>query len=239
MLVLARLIFLVRDREQATVREQTLREASARFAVAPDREAAYGAAMEAVERLASGATALQVVARGRGPRGPADPPRRRVPGLRSGRVRPPTRTSTPSVAAALGQRGRRRPRRPTGGAGRRRPARPLLVIPLASQRAVRTALLVSTDNPLPAITRRAIVTLSTTLSLALEAAELSENLHRARSERRFRTLVENSSDLVLVVDDERRITFVSAGQPATPRPGRGRADAHATRSRSSTTRTAR
>ena len=209
MLVLARLIFLVRDREQATVREQTLREASARFAVAPDREAAYGAAMEAVERLASGATALRVVLVAEGPE---DLQILHVAGYRASEAVGCVRREAlhPDVAAALGQRDVADLVVPPVVLDGDDTPRPLLVIPLASQRAVRTAMLVSTDNPLPAITRRAIVTLSTTLSLALEAAELSENLHRARSERRFRTLVENSSDLVLVVDDERRITFVSA-----------------------------
>ena len=209
MLVLARLIFLVRDREQATVREQTLREASARFAVAPDREAAYGAAMEAVERLASGATALRVVLVAEGPE---DLQILHVAGYRASEAAGCVRRDDlhPEVAAALGQRDVADLVVPPVALDGDPTPRPLLVIPLASQRAVRTALLVSTDNPLPAITRRAIVTLSTTLSLALEAAELSENLHRARSERRFRTLVENSSDLVMVVDDERRITFVSA-----------------------------
>ena len=121
MLVLARLIFLVRDREQATVREQTLREASARFAVAPDREAAYGAAMEAVERLASGATALRVVLVAEGPE---DLQILHVAGYRAseavGCVRregsPPRAGRRPRTAR------RRRPRRPAGGARRRRHA---------------------------------------------------------------------------------------------------------------------
>ena len=210
MLVLARLIFLVRDREQATKREQTLREASARFAVAPDRESAYGAAMEAVERLASGVNDLRVALVAEGP---DELEILHVEGFRAeDAVDRIPRAGLPSALAdALGSRDvADLVLPPVVLRGDAEPPRPLLVIPLASQRSVRTALLISTDKPLPAITRRAVVTLSTTLSLALEAAELSENLHRARSERRFRTLVENSSDLVLVINDERHITFVSA-----------------------------
>ncbi|MBV9952327.1 MAG: EAL domain-containing protein [Acidimicrobiia bacterium] len=210
MLVLARLIFLVRDREQATKREQTLREASARFAVASDRESAYGAAMEAVERLASGVNDLRVALVAEGPDALEI---LHVEGYRAEEAvdRIPRAGLPPALADALGSRDvADLVLEPVVLPGGGEPARPLLVIPLASQRSVRTAMLISTDKPLPAITRRAVVTLSTTLSLALEAAELSENLHRARSERRFRTLVENSSDLVLVVNDDRRITFVSA-----------------------------
>jgi diguanylate cyclase (GGDEF)-like protein/PAS domain S-box-containing protein len=209
MLVLGRLIFLVRDREQATAREQTLREASARFAVAPDRESAYGAAIEAVERLASGVNDLRIALVAEGP----DELRiLHVAGYRAEDAAEsiPRAGLPPALAAALGERDVADLVLPPVVLRTSEAARPLLVVPLASQRSVRTAMLISTDKPLPAITRRAIVTLSTTLSLALEAAELSENLHRARSERRFRTLVENSSDLVLVVNDERRTTFVSA-----------------------------
>ncbi len=85
----------------------------------------------------------------------------------------------------------------------------LLVAPLAAQNDLSGAMIITTRRPMPATTRQSIETLASTVSLALESATLTENLLRRRSERRFRALVENSSDIVLVVNDERQITFAS------------------------------
>ncbi|MFN8017336.1 MAG: diguanylate cyclase [Acidimicrobiales bacterium] len=85
----------------------------------------------------------------------------------------------------------------------------LLVVPLSSQGDLNGALILSSDHPADEELRQSIETLASTVSLALESAVLTENLLRRRSERRFRALVENSSDIVLVVDRERQITFAS------------------------------
>ena len=85
----------------------------------------------------------------------------------------------------------------------------LLVAPLASQNGLSGAMIVTTRRPMPATVRESVETLASTVSLALESATLTENLLRRRSERRFRALVENSSDIVLVVNQERQITFAS------------------------------
>ena len=226
MLVLARLIFLVRDREQATIREQTLREASARFAVAPDREAAYGAAMEAVERLAVGRHRPARRPRGRGPRGPADPPRRRVPGRRGGRPRPP-RGSRPRAGRGPRTARRRRPRDPAGRRcdGDHAPG-PLLVIPLASQRSVRTALLVSTDNAAPrhhpAGHRHPVDHAVARPRGGRAVREPAPGPERAPLPHPGRELVRPRAR------GRRRPAhhLRERGQPAPPRPGRGRADGH-------------
>lgn len=52
------------------------------------------------------------------------------------------------------------------------------------------------------------------LSRAIESLTLREEIGRQRSERRFRSLVENSADIVAVLDDDNRLSFVS---PAAPR----------------------
>ena len=85
----------------------------------------------------------------------------------------------------------------------------LLVAPLAAQNDLSGALVLTTRRPIAGTIRQSIETLSSTVSLALESATLTENLLRRRSERRFRALVENSSDIVLVVNDERQISFAS------------------------------
>ncbi len=47
------------------------------------------------------------------------------------------------------------------------------------------------------------------LSLGLDGLDRAEEAHQRRSNRRFRALVENSSDVVLVLDDDAAVTFAS------------------------------
>ena len=47
------------------------------------------------------------------------------------------------------------------------------------------------------------------MSLALEAASLAEDLHRQKSEARFRSLVAHSSDLITVLDKDGSVTYQS------------------------------
>jgi len=51
--------------------------------------------------------------------------------------------------------------------------------------------------------------LATDVSLALEAKSLAEDLLRRESERRFRSLVQHSNDVVAVIDDQGRINYIS------------------------------
>jgi diguanylate cyclase (GGDEF)-like protein/PAS domain S-box-containing protein len=51
--------------------------------------------------------------------------------------------------------------------------------------------------------------LASQASLALEAASLAENLHRQKSEARFRSLVAHSSDLITVIDETGIVTYQS------------------------------
>jgi diguanylate cyclase (GGDEF)-like protein/PAS domain S-box-containing protein len=55
----------------------------------------------------------------------------------------------------------------------------------------------------------ALESLGGQLSLALDGLDLAEEAHQRRSNRRFRALVENSSDVVMVIGDDDRITFAS------------------------------
>jgi diguanylate cyclase (GGDEF)-like protein/PAS domain S-box-containing protein len=54
-----------------------------------------------------------------------------------------------------------------------------------------------------------LASLAGQLGLALDSLELREQLHQRRSNRRFQALVENSSDVVLVVDESGLVGFVS------------------------------
>ncbi len=212
MLVLARLVHLVRRQERATAQEQALRQANADLAVAPDRPAMLQATLAASVRLIGGpggSTRVSVLT---------------------------TDGDHLAVTASTGWRAReaqdrRLTRADTGGlpGDGSDPARtterhgaPLdvavhaeeevwsYVVALSSRRTDGEVLVVTTREPLPLVVRHAIDALATTTGLALESAALSEALQRGRSERRFRALVENSSDLVVVVRADGEISFVSA-----------------------------
>ncbi|MBK5224431.1 MAG: EAL domain-containing protein [Acidimicrobiia bacterium] len=88
-------------------------------------------------------------------------------------------------------------------------ARHAFVLPLVTQAEVRGAIVVSTPASLPRAVCRALEALGTEVSFAIESAALTEHLHRERSERRFRVLVESSSDLILVIDDHYDCIFAS------------------------------
>jgi diguanylate cyclase (GGDEF)-like protein/PAS domain S-box-containing protein len=76
----------------------------------------------------------------------------------------------------------------------------LLVVPLPVQRELGGLLLVASRSRQPAEIQEALQTLGAQVALALESAALTEDLHRRRSDERFRRLVQNSSDLITVME---------------------------------------
>ncbi|NLV55657.1 MAG: EAL domain-containing protein [Acidimicrobiales bacterium] len=71
------------------------------------------------------------------------------------------------------------------------------------------AIQVESETALPQPVRRALSTLETNLALAVDSAQLAETLQRTRTERRFRVMIENSSDLILVVAPDGTISFIT------------------------------
>ncbi|CAN5444166.1 hypothetical protein BH09CHL1_BH09CHL1_02080 [soil metagenome] len=54
-----------------------------------------------------------------------------------------------------------------------------------------------------------LTALSSQVALALERVSLAERLHRRESEERFHSLVQNSSDVILIIDIQSKITYAS------------------------------
>ncbi len=84
-----------------------------------------------------------------------------------------------------------------------------LAIPLIAQGRLRGVLTVETLGALPSAVVAQVKRLATDLTLAVEASALAQDLHKRQSEQRFRSLVQQSHDLVAVVDPKGRITYVS------------------------------
>ena len=70
-------------------------------------------------------------------------------------------------------------------------------------------IVIRSSSPISDQTRRGTRALASQVALALQSAELSMRLARARVERRFRSLIEKSSDVVLILDTDGVISFVS------------------------------
>ncbi len=87
--------------------------------------------------------------------------------------------------------------------------RSAVVIGLAFQSGGGTWLIVAAGRPATPDTRAALPLLANQVSLALESSALSERVHRRASEARFASLVQNSSDLITVLDDDATIVYQS------------------------------
>jgi diguanylate cyclase (GGDEF)-like protein/PAS domain S-box-containing protein len=85
----------------------------------------------------------------------------------------------------------------------------LLVFPLFIRDQLRGLLFVARVSEFTGEVRDSLQTMSAQISLALESAILAEAVHTRRSEKRFRSLVQHSTDLISVVDFDTTITYVS------------------------------
>jgi diguanylate cyclase (GGDEF)-like protein/PAS domain S-box-containing protein len=215
LLVLARLSGLVHAKERNAVRERVLREAGAALVVATSRDEILDGTLTTVLALAdAGPGARATVMLG-------DESELEVVGSAGGGTPDPAGTQLPVATLPVEIRDALHERRPVRLLGAPAAANDsdeapeaMLIVPLVSQNELRGAIALTTTGPVDREARRAIESLASEVALALESAALTEDLLRRRSEARFRALIENSSDLVVVIGDDARVTFVS---PATHR----------------------
>ena len=74
---------------------------------------------------------------------------------------------------------------------------------------LRGLLVVGSASPLPKENRDTLEALTSQVALALDSAALTEDLLRQKTEARFRSLVQNSTDVVMVVDADSTVRYVS------------------------------
>ena len=84
-----------------------------------------------------------------------------------------------------------------------------LLSPLAARDDEGGALVINTEQPLSRDELESLQSLATHISLALESAALTEDLHRRKSETRFRSLVAHASDLITVLDADGVVNYQS------------------------------
>ena len=212
LLVVARLAGLFRVQEQAVRRERVLREAGADLVTATSLADSETRMLAGVRTLLAGVPARAAVLHYDGEdgfrvtavEGAAVPevdgagghrlPAGAVDRLRGRQTVELGPDEAPELAAELD---------PAGTCGA------LLLDPLVVQTGLRGALAVASVQPLPADLRDALDTLGSQLTLSLESAVLARNLQRQESEARFRSLVQNASDVTMVLGADTVVSYVT------------------------------
>jgi diguanylate cyclase (GGDEF)-like protein/PAS domain S-box-containing protein len=88
-------------------------------------------------------------------------------------------------------------------------AQSVLVVPLFMKEELEALLVVASESAVPGSARDGIQALCLQVALALESATLTEDLVRQQSEARFSSLVQHSSDVVMVMDADSTVRYVS------------------------------
>src|SRR4051812_11326119 len=208
-LVVLRMAGLVRQQERSVARERTLSAAGAALVAATSREEIAAAALDAIRSLAGdGAEALLCLVEDDGVE---------VVAARTIAVDGPGGwTLPPATAGALlgaaGDEDRPRlaltPERGTdlrlGGADAE-----AVVLGLWVRSESRGLLVVAGEHATARTAQGGLRSLATQVSLALESAALTEEVHRRTSEARFGALIRASSDLITVLDSDARVVYQS------------------------------
>ena len=204
-LVVLRMAGLVRQQERSVARERTLSAAGASLVAATSRAEIYRAALKAVRALFDhGAAARLCLVEGGELSVVAADGAFATPGA-------PWRLSPATAAELLAE--------PADGVALMGPMRADLrfgtehahahVLGLTLRGDARGLLVVTGTNATSRALQSALRALATQVSLALESAALTEEVHRRESEARFGSLVQHASDLITVLDADATIVYQS------------------------------
>jgi diguanylate cyclase (GGDEF)-like protein/PAS domain S-box-containing protein len=207
-LVVARMAGLVRQEERSSARQRVLSGAGSALVGATERKDLYAAAMRAAEELCDGATGAFAlledgVVRIVDAHGPA------AEGLVDRRLRPETAQQLLALAGDPDTPLLAMPAALRTDLGLPRWSANVLALALDQRGQTRGLLLVATGEDLRDADRGALRALASQVSLALESAELTEEVHSRRSEARFGSLVRHSSDLITVLGADGTIVYQS------------------------------
>jgi diguanylate cyclase (GGDEF)-like protein/PAS domain S-box-containing protein len=204
-LVVLRMAGLVRQQERSTARERTLGRAGASLVAATTRDQIHQAALSAARSIANQGSAVLLCL--------VDDGAVRVVAAEGTLAKPGgSWMVAPGTASRLLAR-------PAGGLTLMGETREDLhlaqehhhahVHALAQRGDTRGLLVVTGDAASSRNLQGALDSLATQVSLALESAALSEEMHRRESEQRFGTLVQHASDLITVLDADATVLYQS------------------------------
>jgi diguanylate cyclase (GGDEF)-like protein/PAS domain S-box-containing protein len=200
-LVVVRLAGLVARHERAERRERVIGSAAAALVAAWTREDVYEVAVDAALEIAQSEAATVGLALG-------DVEDFRIiaaSGVNAERLRSlGSDELSPEALAAIEEA-----RVPDGPRTVRFPGESgeWTVVRLAVAEGIRGAFVFQTQERLPKRAREGVETLAAQVALALESATLAEDLHERQSAARFRSLVQNSSDVILLLSPDLTIRY--------------------------------
>jgi diguanylate cyclase (GGDEF)-like protein/PAS domain S-box-containing protein len=215
LLVLLRMAGIMHSREQTIDRERILRRTADALVAAPDRASIYEVALNAALALVRNAPKTRVALAAGSPEevtivaATGDPASEAVgvriyldeypdafrAGLLEGRVVEAERLRKEGGSKAL--------------LGFDPETEIVFFVPLLVQARLRGVMLVLANSPLPEDSKITLEAFGREVALALESATLTEEVHRRKSEERFRALIQNSSDVVVVVGADGITRYVS------------------------------
>jgi diguanylate cyclase (GGDEF)-like protein/PAS domain S-box-containing protein len=211
LLVVFRMAGLVHKQEQSATREKALREAGAALVTATNRESIYTAALNAASALTGDAFGLRLCLVSGFPAtlnvaaSDEDDETRYVPLKMSGLPDAVSSRLFRRRSVEIGPHEttiRKNFGYPSDGG-------PVFVAPLFMRDELKGVLVVAGDGAVPRAVRDGLDALVSQVALALESAELTEDLLRRQSEARFSSLVQNSSDVVMVIEPDTRIGYLT------------------------------
>ncbi|MEX0743240.1 MAG: EAL domain-containing protein [Actinomycetota bacterium] len=213
-LVVLRMAGLVHRQEQSALREKALRNAGTALVTATNRESIYAATLEAASSLVGEDAGIRLLVAGDGD--DADEftvvaaaggvegiegntfNLSTLPQWKRQRLKSHRSYEVPVKEAEL-----------AGPLGMPANAAFVLNAPLFMKEELRGLLVVAGFAGVPRAIRDAMEALSSQVALALDSAQVTEELVRRQSEARFSSLVQNSSDVVMVVDADSTIRYMS------------------------------
>jgi len=209
LLVVARMADVIHRSEGALHRERALREAGAALVAASGREDIFAAALQAVRALTGKGHRVGLFLVGDDGEVRAAVPS--TPGVEGSRNAILLAHLPPGARAALEQgqghdsgelQDLARCLGETGG-------RAVSVYPILLGDLLRGFLILSGERQLPSAVAPSMTALVSQVVLALESSQLSEQVHRQRSEARFSSLVQNATDVITVIEPDATVLYQS------------------------------